>query len=289
MKDGEKNMAYTRGSTSNIIVGAAALFVTNLNSYLEATNVPAFVAGESYKETLALRYSGTAPVQDSGFNTTGTSVPSFRNVGYTQNGVELSFQPDFGEVMVDQLLDVAKMFKQGMKVTLKTSFAEATLENLLLAIAGRNADLVTTGTETYGLSQLTVGLSVPSLSAQTTAGVNFATGVGAATVITTGITVPTNAPKTLNITSGELGDYPIERGLIAVGPGLYSKDGQEGAGASLATVNDQAERVYMAYRAISIDNVTVEVKRDSASVFEVSFRLLPDDNGVYGKIVDRTY
>jgi len=286
MKDGEKNMAYTRGSTSNIIVGAAALFVTNLNSYLEATNVPAFVAGESYKETLALRYANTAPIQDTGFNTAGTSVPSFRNVGYTQNGIELSFQPDFGEVMVDQLLDVAKMFKQGMKVTLKTSFAEATLENLLLAIAGRNADLVTTGTETYGLSGLTVGLSVPSLSAQTTAGLNLGTGAGGATVITTGITVPTIAPKTLNITSGELGDYPIERGLIAVGPGLYSKDGQESVATS---VNDQAERVYMAYRAISIDNVTVEAKRDSASVFEVSFRLLPDDNGVYGKIVDRTY
>ena len=285
MKDGEKNMAYTRGSTSNIIVGAAALFVTNLNSYLEATNVPAFVAGESYKETLALRYAAGA-VADTQFNTTGTTVPSFRNIGYTQNGIELSFQPDFGEVMVDQLLDVAKMFKQGMKVTLKTSFAEATLENLLLAIAGRSSDLVTTGTETYGLSQLTVGLSVPALTAQATAGVNLATGAGGATVITTGITVPTLAPKTLNITSGELGDYPIERGLIAVGPGLYSKDGQESGATS---VNDQAERVYMAYRAISIDNVTVEAKRDSASVFEVSFRLLPDDNGVYGKIVDRTY
>lgn len=281
MKDGEKNMAYTRGSTSNIIVGAAALFVTNLNSYLEATNVPAFVNGESYKETLALRYSGAA-VADTGFNTTGTTIPSFRNVGYTQNGIELSFQPDFGEVMVDQLLDVAKMFKQGMKVTLKTSFAESTLENLLLAIAGRNSDLVTGGVETYGLTVLTTGLG----TAASTVGATFPGSGVAQTVFATTGTTPNTTAKTLNITSGELGDYPIERGLIAVGPGLYSKDGQEALNLS---VNDQAERVYMAYRAISIDNVTVSAKRDSASVFEVSFRLLPDDNGVYGKIVDRTF
>ena len=277
-------MAFSRGTTSNIIVGAASLFVTNLNSYLSSSNVPAFVEGESYKETLALRYSGTSPNVMTGIGDAASGTyPSLRNVGYTQNGIEISFQPDFGEVMVDQLLDVAKMFKQGMKVTLKTSFAEATLENLLLAIAGRNQDLTTAATETYGLSSLTVG----AISAQTTAGLNLGTGAGG-TVLTTGLTAPTVYPKTLNITSGELGDYPIERGLIAVGPGLYSKDGQEGPAANLS-VNDQAERVYIAYRAISIDNVTVEAKRDAASVFEVSFRLLPDDNGVYGKIVDRTF
>jgi hypothetical protein len=279
-------MAYTRGSTSNIIVGAAALFVTNLNSYLTSANVPAFVAGESYKETLALRYSGTAPAQ-SGFETNATAVPSLRNVGYTMNGVEISFEPDFGEVMVDQLLDVAKMFKQGMKVSLKTSFAEATLENLLLSIAGRNQDLITVGlgaTESYGLSGLTTGVITTGFA---TAGLNLATAAGG-TVITTGVTAPTVLPKTLNITSGELGDYPIERGIICVGPGLYSKDGAEGPVGNLS-VNDQAERVYVAYRAISIDNVTVEAKRDTATSFAVSFRLLPDDNGVYGRIVDRTY
>jgi hypothetical protein len=33
----------------------------------------------------------------------------------------------------------------------------------------------------------------------------------------------------------------------------------------------------------------VSAKRDSATAFEVSFRLLPDNNGAYGKIVDRSY
>jgi hypothetical protein len=73
-----------------------------------------------------------------------------------------------------------------------------------------------------------------------------------------------------------LGDVPVEAGLIAVGPG--SGD------AAVAK-----ERIYTAYRALSIESVTVSAKRDAASMFEVSFRLLPDDSsGSYGKIVDRT-
>jgi hypothetical protein len=81
-----------------------------------------------------------------------------------------------------------------------------------------------------------------------------------------------------------LGDYPIERGIVAVGPGLGNL-----AGTTPDTLSNQAERVYLAYRAVSIDSVTVSAKRDSATSFEVSFRLLPDNNGAYGKIVDRSF
>jgi hypothetical protein len=249
-------MAYTRGSNANIIVGAAALFVTKDTESLASTTVPTFVDGESYRETLSLRNSNR-----------------FRNVGYTNNGLEISFAPDFGEVMVDQLLDTAKIFKQGMKVTLKTTLAEATLENLLLAIAGKTSDF---GVLNYGTSVETAKLV--TLNAPATAGT-------AAT--DAGVTLNGTESNTfLNITSGDLGDYPIERGLIAVGPGTGNSAGYVGG---TATTDDQAERVYIAYRAISIDSVTLAAKRDSATAFEVSFRLLPDDNGTYGKIVDRTY
>ena len=237
-------MAYSRGTNANIIVGAAALFVTKDAKTLTSANIPVFVSGESYKESLTLRTTG--------YNDT------FRNVGYTNNGVELSFQPDFGEVMVDQLLDVARIYKQGMKVNLKTTLAEATLENLLLAIAGKASDSGT-WTESVTLSGLT------------------STATAAITATATG--------SYLNVTSGDLGDYPVERGLIAVGPGLGSLDGAD----TPATATDQAERVYIAYRAISIESVTASAKRDAASTFEVSFRLLPDNAGNYGKIVDRTY
>jgi len=259
MKDGEINMAYTRGSNANIIVGAAALFVTvDTNQGLTKASIPTFIDGESYKETLSLRYSDV-----------------FRNVGYTNNGVEISFAPDFGEVMVDQLLDTAKLFKQGMKVTLKTTLAEATLENLLLAIAGKTSDFGTLnlGTQTETNRLVTLGNPTTVVTAATNAGVT---------------TSGTDTNKFLDITSGDLGDYPIERGIIAVGPGTGNLSGVGNAGTS-DTLSNQAERVYIAYRAISIDSVTVSAKRDSATSFEVSFRLLPDNNGAYGRIVDRSY
>jgi hypothetical protein len=263
MKDGEINMAYTRGNNTNIIVGAAALFVTKDQATLASTGIPGFIGGESFRETLSLRYGDT-----------------FRNVGYTNNGLEIAFAPDFGEVMVDQLLDTAKIFKQGMKVTLKTTLAEATLENLLLAIAGKKTD--------YGVANLGTVTETNYLADLTAAptGTTAATSAGVTTAIPTGTGNAAVVESYLNLTSGDLGDYPIERGLIAVGPGIGGKDGSD---VNSPNLSDQAERVYIAYRAVSIDSVTVSAKRDSATSFEVSFRLLPDNNGAYGKIVDRTY
>ena len=214
-------MAYSRGSSSNIIVGAAALFTHDagpigldsagkITDTQAATDLPVFTASAtSYKETV-------------------DADTAYTNVGYTSNGLELAFEPDFGEVAVDQLLDVARLFKQGMTVNLNTSFAEATLENLLVAIAADDTDL------------------------STAAGVS-----------------------TLKMSAGDIGDVPLERGLVAVGPGS----------GSAATPK---ERIYVAYRALSIENVTVSAKRDEASMFEVSFRLLPNDDASYGRIVDRS-
>jgi hypothetical protein len=210
-------MAYTRGTSSDIIVGAAALFTAD--STLTPGTVPAFVSTESYKTTL----SNSANI-----------AGGIENVGYTSNGIEITFQPDFGEVQVDQILDVAKLYKQGMQVTLATSFAEATLENLLFSIAGQGDDL--SGTKS------------------------------------------TSAGRTLNLASGDIGECPVERALIAVGPGTGDCD-----------ESSSVERVYVAYRALSIENVTVSAKRDTATMFDVTFRLLPEDStGSYGKIIDRT-
>lgn len=218
-------MAYTRGDSKQIIVGAAAMFVSRTAEF-DPTNtsptLPDFVAGTTYRETLS-------------------SSSVVRNVGYTMNGLELQFQPDFGEVQVDQILDVAKLYKQGMQVNLATAFAEATLENLLVAIAAPTASLAKD-----------VKMDNP-IEAGTT---NFA--------------------DVLELTAGDIGECPVERGLVAVGPGT----GDCAAGSTI-------ERIYVAYRALSIENVTVSAKRDEASMFEVSFRLLPANNGSYGKIVDR--
>jgi hypothetical protein len=207
-------MAYTRGTSTNIIVGAAALFVAD--STLTPGTLTGFTATESFKDTLS-------------------DEATYTNVGYTMNGLELQFQPDFGEVQVDQVLDVAKLYKQGMQVNLATAFAEATLENLLLALAFNDDKL--SGTKS------------------------------------------TSAGQVLDLSAGDIGECPVERGIVAVGPG--TGDCEDSA---------YVERVYSAYRALSIENVTVSAKRDEASMFEVSFRLLPEDtSGSYGKIVDRTW
>ena len=219
-------MAYTRGDSKKIIVGAAALFIGDyslewydgISAYrfsaaaASANGAPAFASGTSYKETLS-------------------SDAYWTNVGYTMNGLEMQFQPDFGEVQVDQLLDVARLYKQGMSVSLVTAFGEASLENLVTAIAADDADL--TGSSS------------------------------------------TSSGEVLELMSGDIGDVPLERAIVAVGPGTGDP-------------NASKERVYVANRALSIENVTVSAKRDTPSMFEVTFRLLSAANGSYGKIVDRT-
>jgi hypothetical protein len=217
----------TRGNSNQIIVGAAQLFVSNsgaleYNSGIDdyvftggaSAGVPAFVPGTAFADTLE------------------AASANWRNVGYTMNGLEVQFQPDFGEVQVDQLLDVAKLYKQGMQVNMVTAFAEATLENLVVAIATSDSNYDDSDADEL----------------------------------------------TLNLSAGDIGEVPLERALIAVGPG---------SGDPNATGADAVERVYIAHRALSIDSVTVSAKRDTPSMYEVSFRLLPASNGSYGKIVDR--
>ena len=213
-------MAYTRGTSTNIIVGAAAMFVADTT--LDANSLESFVSSESFKETLSDPVTGA----------------DYTNVGYTMNGLELQFQPDFGEVQVDQVLDVAKLYKQGMQVNMATAFAEATLENLLISLA-------------YSSDKLTGDVAAKA----------------------------TSNGQVLDLSAGNIGECPVERGIVAIGPGTGD-----------CVDSPYVERIYTAYRALSIENVTVSAKRDAASMFEVSFRLLPEDvSGSYGKIVDRTW
>jgi hypothetical protein len=222
-------MAYTSGTASNIIVGAAAVFVGDPVT----AKVSAPETGIAYVETLSKNVATTDP----GYG--------WRNVGYTSNGLELQFAPEFGEVSVDQRLDVAKLFKSGMTVTLNTSMTEATLENLAFAIASSSSptanqsvyDKNTNGTGTWGAGN-----------------------------------------SSLTLTAGQLGDCPVEKKLIAVGVGPGD-----------CSATQKSERIYTAYRVLSIESVTLSAKRDDASMFDVSFRLLADNNGRYGQVVDRTY
>jgi hypothetical protein len=137
------------GNAKNILVGASPLFITNLDvttsGYVEnfapgevGSTAPAFSAptasadGKSYTDTLN--------------EVTSTTTPAFyyRNVGYTNNGLQVTYNPSYGSVTVDQLLDTAKLFKESMEVMIATEMAEGTLENVL-TVFGQSSSTLTEG------------------------------------------------------------------------------------------------------------------------------------------------
>lgn len=218
------------GNAKNIIVGAGALYVGA---------VTGTEYGEDTLPAASATLSGSVKRLTDPANVDSTD---WKSVGYTSEGAELSFEPDFGEVQVDQLLDVAKIFKQGQRVMVNTTLTEATLENMLIVLGADSDDL----------------------SGASTADI-----------------------QTFTINGGSLGYTPLERSIAIVGPGPESK----------TTSGEVVERVYLAYRALSMDTVTVGIRRNEATVFPVSFRLLAssvnaaasDGNAAYGKIIDRVF
>jgi hypothetical protein len=272
-------------NTKNVIVGAAALFTSvgnNSNNYgrpsTDATNLGyLFPAGAPARQGLLASLG----------QTTGNFAAmqgGYREVGLTTTGLEISYEPSYGEVMVDQLLDAARLFKQTLKVMLKTELTEATLENLTFSWGQMDSYYVANTASTV--------TSVPTL-------VNNDTGLG-----------NSDAPAaTLNLAAGALGDNPVERVLIAVGqapqqigtavtepvPSGASSSVALGAGSTVAaSVVRSKERVYVARRVVSIDTTAHGLKRDSATVFPVNFRCLPDTDykyagSEYGVVIDRVY
>jgi hypothetical protein len=69
-------------------------------------------------------------------------MDNFADVGATQNGVEISWEPDIVDIEIDQFGDAAKLIQSKVKVMVKTTLAEGTLNNLAIAW---NYDDVTDG------------------------------------------------------------------------------------------------------------------------------------------------
>ena len=243
-------------STRNVIVGAANLYISNKNGASRPVTTPSYIS----TNVVAAGSSANAQLN------AGTD---FRQVGYTSTGLEVSYEPVYGEVLVDQLLDAARLFKQTLKVMLKTELAEGTLENL--NISWGQSDYVTT-----------------------------ATGSTVYTMQNTG-----SSTATLNLVAGAVGDTPVERTVVFVGSAprqigsQYDPSQSAGAGGSTNLPHNsdlkQKERVYIARRVVSIDTTMHALKRDAATVFPINFRCLPDDadasyaGSEYGVVIDRVY
>ena len=163
-------MAQSVGNAKNILVGASPLFLSTIDvndaDYVAnaepgvaiaagsgTVGVPAFVSQESYTTTL------------NGVNQTA-GLFGYRNVGFTNNGLQITYNPTYDSVTVDQLLDTAKLFKSAMEVMIATEMSEGTLENIAAVFGQAASTLSTTGTGTG--KKDTLGLEAGALGAAPT-------------------------------------------------------------------------------------------------------------------------
>ena len=266
-------------NTKNVIVGAAALFTSVGN------NSNTFGRPLTDSTTLSTLFASSIPARQSLLNSTGAANGGYREVGYTSTGLELSYEPTYGEVVVDQLLDAARLFKQSLKVLLKTELIEATLENLQFSWGQMDTFIAANSASTIS--------AFPSLN-------NNDASIGSLD----------NPAATLNIAAGALGDAPVERVIIAVGQApqqigtsVQFADPIASTGSTVITPNltssytnivRSKERVYVARRVVAIDTTSHSLKRDGATVFPVNFRCLPDSDfkyagAEYGMVIDRVF
>lgn len=87
-----------------------------------SVNVSNIVVGEAVVKT-----------GNSNITMTNSDFDSLTDVGATSGGVEISWEPDMVDIEIDQYGDAAKVIQSRVKVMLKTTLAEATLNNLALA------------------------------------------------------------------------------------------------------------------------------------------------------------
>jgi len=235
----------------NIIVGAAQIFIstgTGTNRPITTPSALGFTASVSARTALS-------------------ASNSWRDVGYTNAGLEVSYEPGYNDVMVDQLLDAARLFKSTIKVMLKTELTEGTLQNINLV---------------FGQQE-----TITAYSGSTASTYNILSGSYSGSTGSAGSAV-------LNISGGALGDAPVERSLVAVGnaPGKLTVSASANSDGTAVASGAKSERVYVARRVVQIEASSHGLKRDAATVFPVQFRCLPDDDNQYdgaeyGLIIDR--
>lgn len=167
---------------------------------------------------------------------TNSDFDSLTDVGATNGGVEISWEPDMVDIEIDQYGDAAKVIQSKVKVMVKTTLAEATLNNLATAWSYDNA-------------------------------------TGGADILANN-----DGANTKTLLFGTQSVYPFEYALQIVG----------NAPGSTASVTKT--RKFNTKRAVSFTSSMLSMKRAEATMFEVSFRVLPvtgDTGYEYGKIIDQ--
>ena len=181
---------------------------------------------------------GEASVKTGTSNITMTNADfdSLTDVGATQGGLEISWEPDMVDIEIDQYGDAAKVIQSKVKVMVKTTLAEGTLNNLATAWSYDNS---------------TGGADIKANN---------------------------DGANTKTLLFGSQSVYPYEYAIQVTGyaPG--------------STASVTKTRKFNTKRAVSMTTSMLSMKRAEASVFEVSFRVLPvvgDTGYEYGKIIDQ--
>ena len=266
------------GNSKNILVGAARAFV----SYGTGSDRPDLTASTTFP------WNVNVATNSGVVSASGTSTPAFllstastfwRDLGFTTNGVELSYEPGYSDVTVDQLLDAARLFQHSLKINLKTEVTEAVFENMNII---------------FGQAEKTLGVGPTSAASVSTLSV-------------TGTATQPGSVTQMNLLGGALGVSPQERSLVLIGnaPGSWGLTANYpvNTGGSVSTASAWSdtsalrskERVYVARRAVQEQTTAHALKRDAVTVFPVTFRCLPDADRTttggseYGFIIDRIY
>ena len=145
-------MAQSVGNAKNILVGASPLFLSTIdvNDSDYIANAEAGVAIASGSGNAAIPAFATGVSYTTSLNNVNQEAGKFgyRNVGFTNNGLQITYNPTYDSVTVDQLLDTAKLFKSAMEVMIATEMSEGTLENIVAVFGQQASSITTTGTGT---------------------------------------------------------------------------------------------------------------------------------------------
>jgi hypothetical protein len=148
-------------SAKNILVGASPLYISNSDStvsgYVENTEPGVARAGTSAKDGVPV-FSASGSYRTTLDAAQATANNAYRNVGFTNNGLQITYNPTYDSVTVDQLLDTAKLFKSAMEVMIATEMAEGTLENVLV-VFGQGQSTLTNSGKTLGLEAGALGVA----------------------------------------------------------------------------------------------------------------------------------
>ena len=123
-------------NAKNIIIGAAPLNITTKDSTDAAYSVVEPAAAQLNGGAAGSITKANGDINEAVWS---AGAAAYTNVGFTNNGLQITYNPTYGSVTVDQLLDTAKLFKESMEVMLATEMSEATLFNILTVFGQKSS------------------------------------------------------------------------------------------------------------------------------------------------------